>query len=215
MRAFVTVYSKVFLELQDDSWSARPSPALMRRLHSGEGSARWIAYLGENRISMGDPVTAEYTNQETLYVPQWFIETIGIEDGDSIEVQFERSEDLTRATSLSFKVIGDIPNDLDIRDLLEEPLSQLGVLHVGQVIPVPALEGVLLLLEKCEPDGVVFLDGADIALDIIPETPPASPLPFVALPPQIDFDEPLVSSLPISRFPPKFIPFQGTGNRLG
>lgn len=245
MRANVTVYSKIFMDSEsaDDSWSARPTGALMRRLHSGEGSARWIACVTPNeRISLGDPVPTPMGGgaRETMYLPSWFMETAGLEDGQEIDMEFERSEDLQKATRLSFKVIGDIPADLDIRDLLEEPLSQLGVMEVGQIIPVPALEGTMLLLESCDPDGVVFLDGADIALEIENDTEanaatqanevaiPASS-PFVEAPPTPEADTmlpptsmmplplppPIRHQRPVSRFTTPFIPFQGVGHTLG
>jgi len=252
MRAFVTLYSKAFLETDDDSWSARPSSALLQRLHVGEGSARWIACISppvaigseptcsDSYISIGDPVPSD-RGRKVLYLPQWFMESIGVEDGQEIDLDFKRSEEMPRATSLNFRMLGPPTGpDLDIRDLLEEPLSQLGVLQVGQIIPVPALEGTMLVLESCEPDGLVFLDGAEIALDIVgdspspsPSSPSGAPLPSA---PDLDsqsFDEmpmlPLAPMLPSvqappteikttmskGRFPPKFIPFQGVGNRLG
>ena len=246
MRAFVTLYSKAFLETDDDSWSARPSAALLQRLHHGEGSARWIACISppvaigseqqkptcsDSYISIGDPVPSD-RGRKVLYLPQWFMESVGVEDGSEVDLDFKRSEEMPRAMSLNFRMLGSVP-DLDIRDLLEEPLSQLGVLQVGQIIPVPALEGVLVL-ESCEPDGIVFLDGAEIALDIVGDSAESVAEPaqneFVAEPfgqpepsaPLESFDMPMLpqtgqtlSYKTKSRFPPKFIPFQGVGNRLG
>ena len=260
MRAFVTLYSKAFLETDDDSWSARPSAALLQRLHIGEGSARWIACISppvaigseqqkptcsDSYISIGDPVPSD-RGRKVLYLPQWFMESVGVEDGSEVDIDFKRSEEMPRATSLNFRMIGSLTEpDLDIRDLLEEPLSQLGVLQVGQIIPVPALEGTMLLLESCEPDGTVFLDGAEIALDIVGDSPQntavaepahcvAEPAHCVAEPVQNTAVEPSSFDMPMlqpqsgqtlsslapaektkSRFPPKFIPFQGAGNRLG
>lgn len=236
MRAFVTLYSKAFLETDDDSWSARPSASLLQRLHVGEGSARWIACISDSYISIGDPVPSD-RGRKVLYLPQWFMESIGVDDGQEIDLDFKRSEEMPRATSLNFRMLGPPTGpDLDIRDLLEEPLSQLGVLQVGQIIPVPALEGTMLVLESCEPDGLVFLDGAEIALDILNDSPVHSPEPsFVSEPPlasapvadsfdtmlpMLPMPPPTMTPVPTcntpkTRFPPKFIPFQGVGNRLG
>lgn len=230
MRAAVTLYSKVFLETNDDTWSARPNNALLRRLHSGEGSARWISQISDSHISIGDPVPGDEGN--IMYLPQWFMESAGIEDGSEIEIEFQKSEEMPSATSLTFRMMGPGQSDVDIRDLLEEPLSQLGVLQVGQIIPVPTLEGSMLLLESCDPDGLVFLDGAEIALNIIndeideqvgvysADRTSGEPLPIFEEPKT--FDAPLDDSLlpaqaPVLRgcFPPKFIPFQGVGNKLG
>jgi hypothetical protein len=164
MNSLVTVYSKLYLETEDDSWSARPTKNLMRRLHS-QDSARWVAAFDGGRISVGDPVNT-FTSSDALFVPPWFLETLGLEDGAEIDLMFERSESLPKATRLSFKVIGDIPADMDVRDLLEGPLSQLGVLEAGQMIPIPILEGTMLLLQECEPENVVFLDGeADLEIE--------------------------------------------------
>ena len=163
MNCLVSVYSKVYLETEDESWSARPTKNLMRRLHS-QDSARWIAAFDGGRISVGDPVSS-FTSSDALFVPSWFLEFVGLEDGAQVELAFEKSEALPKATRLSFKVIGDIPSDVDVRDLLEEPLSQLGVLEVGQMIPIPIIDG-LLLLQECEPENVVFLDGeADLEIE--------------------------------------------------
>jgi len=168
MQARVTVYPKIFMSVEDSSWSARPSTMLARRLHSGEGSARWVACVKGSHISIGDPVSTDYMGRgaEILYLPSWLCETIGVEGGEELDIEFERSENLPKATRLSFKVIGQIPADMDIRDLIEEPLSQLGVLEEGQIVPVPVVEGTMILLESCEPEGLVFLDGSDIVLDL-------------------------------------------------
>lgn len=175
MNCLIKVYSKLYLETDDDSWSARPTKNLMRRLHS-QDSARWIAAFDGGRISVGDPVST-FTGSDALFVPSWFLESIGLEDGADVELAFEKSETLPKATRLSFKVIGDIPADMDVRDLLEEPLSQLGVLEVGQMIPIPILEGTMLLLQECEPENVVFLDG-EADLEIENDTPVETPSPL-------------------------------------
>jgi hypothetical protein len=161
------------------------------------------------------------------------MESAGIEDGSEVEIEFTKSEELPRATSLTFRMMGPGQSDIDIRDLLEEPLSQLGVLQVGQIIPVPTLDGSMLLLESCDPDGVVFLDGAEIALNIInDEQDGGTPLATREVVERTrEVAEPVAnveayeddSLLPVytpapaarTRFPPKFIPFQGVGHTLG
>lgn len=220
MNCLVTVYSKLYLETEDESWSARPTKNLMRRLHS-QDSARWVAAFEGGRISVGDPVNT-FTSSDALFVPSWFLDTLGLNDGSEVELAFEKSEDLPKATRLSFKVIGDIPADMDVRDLLEGPLSQLGVLEVGQMIPVPILDGTMLLLQECEPENVVFLDG-EADLEIENETAAALPveqeqeqeqaatLP-VFIPQDIDFSSMLPPSSPA---PSGFVPFSGVGRTLG
>jgi len=170
MNSFVSIYSKVYID--DDTWSARPSYKLIQTLHSGEGSARWIAVIQGKHIALGDPIQSEGRD---LYVPQWFLEYAGI-DGGAMNVQFERSESFVKAQRLCLKIIGDIPEGIDIKELLEEPLSQLGVLEEGQVIPAPIFEGIHLLVDKCEPDAIVFLDGAEIALELEEEKETPKPI---------------------------------------
>jgi hypothetical protein len=169
MTTSVALYSKLFMDEQDDSWCARPSRRLLEWLHGQEDdSARWIAVLGGLRICLGDPVRGQEERARELYVPQWILDAAGFGgEGDELRIRFERSENLARATKLGFKVMGDIPEDMDLKDLLEEPLSQLGVLEEGMILPAPVLEGVHLLVQTCEPAGQpVFLDGAEVGLEI-------------------------------------------------
>ncbi len=190
---------------------------------------------------MGDPVQ-DSNSFYGLYVPGWFMDSLGLEDNSEVEVDFKRCEDFPKATKLSFKVMGDIPADFDIRDLIEEPLSQLGVLEVGQIIPIPVLEGPLLLLQESEPEGAVFLDGNEIELDIEQDSVPQEQLPLASLPVPSAEEQPKQESNPfdtdtqmfpmvsavklpvvqnkparsVGRFAstPKFIPFQGEGRKL-
>jgi hypothetical protein len=196
MEICVKVYSKVYMDVDDTTWCARPTKDLMRRLQS-QDSARWIAAFDSGRISIGDPVS--FIEYDCLFVPGWFMETIGLEDGTEIVVTFEKCETLQKATHLSFKVIGDVKG-MDIRELIEEPLSQLGVLEVGQTIPVPLVEGAVLLLLECEPSGTVFLDGANVGLEIEYEESSDSA--------SSDFGPMLPPSSSA------FVPFQGVGHSL-
>jgi hypothetical protein len=159
---------------------------------------------------------------EILYLPSWLCESIGVEGGEELEIEFERSENLQKATRLSFKVIGQIPGDMDIRDLIEEPLSQLGVLEEGQIVPVPAVEGTMILLESCEPDGVVFLDGSDIVMDLEMEEQGQEPVAEAEEAPKVkpgpkpvDYRYALPASYYTFLTESTSSPFQGTGNRLG
>jgi len=182
----VTLYSKLYLEQDDTTWCARPSRRLLKNVHDideDNDSVRWIAVIGlsatdasadaeeatggnEIRIALGDPVSSAVGL--SLYIPQWVLNSAGLEGtGETVNIRFERSETLAKATQLEFKVLGEIPEGIDLKDLLEEPLSQLGVLEQGQIIPAPLFDGVSLIVKSCSPSGVpVFLDGAEIALEI-------------------------------------------------
>jgi hypothetical protein len=231
MSSLVSLYSKVYLEQEDDSWSARPSRRLLEHIHSDEDSARWIAVIGGVRIALGDPVVS--ASGRSLYIPQWILDTAGMEgNGDEIVVRFERSESLEKATRLVFEVIGEIPEGIHLRDLLEEPLSQLGVLEEGQIIPAPIIDGVHLLVKACEPVGQpVFLDGAEVALEIeddsvgaaLAATASAAALAATAAaaaPTEEEEESEQESMIPIvtpvlqPRTKMSFVPFQGIGRRL-
>lgn len=173
MSRAVRLYSKVYMEQEDNSWSARPTSRLYHTIHQDdeENTARWIAVIeGEHgilyKIALGDPVFDNQTS--ALYCPPWFLEQAGLHgDGlENIEITFEKAEVLPKATQLTFRLIGQsLPEGFDIRDLLEEPLSQLGVLKEGMIIPVPMMDGLAdLHLISCEPSSLVFLDGPEVAL---------------------------------------------------
>lgn len=205
-----------------------------------ESSQRWICVLGDGdqeiRIALGDPVSGGTTVERQLYIPGWLLESVGFEGiGEELLIRFERSESLPRAQNLKFHRIGDVPEGFDIRELLEHPLSELGVIRQGQMIPVPVLEGTLLQLESCGTDGYVFLDGAEVGLEIegdLPAAPPTpSPIERVPIPmPDEPWDllpssliapvAPAPSTLPRGREQrpagtlSAFVPFSGTGYRL-
>lgn len=145
-------------------------------LMSGRGpeTARWILVIGGVSIALGDPIAD--TRQAAVYVPQWILDAGSEEVGQGEITSFEciAAESLPRAERLCFRVIGDLPEDVDVRELLEGALSQLGVLSLGQMIPVPAFEGCVLMVEACEPAEHVFLDGAEVALEIERESASAS-----------------------------------------
>jgi hypothetical protein len=232
MTSRVSLYSKVYLEQEDESWSARPSRRLLEDIHrDDEDSARWIAVIGGVRIALGDPIVS--ATGRSLYIPRWILDTAGMDgNGEDVDIRFERSETLEKATRLVFEVIGEIPDEIQLRDLLEEPLSQLGVLEEGQIIPAPIMDGVYLLVKACEPSGQpVFLDGAEVALEIENDsTVPLAPLGPVGAQGleeqegqegQREQEEEIQSMVPIStpvlqsyggKLP--FVPFQGLGRRL-
>lgn len=167
----VQIFSKGYLAGEDETWNAVPSSGLLQRLH--EETARWIAVIDTpdgmtHRIALGDPVRE--AGVSNLYLPQWFCHQANlIGDGEDrrVSIHFERCESLTKATQIVFVPIGHVPEDLNIGELLEEPLSQLGVIQEGMTIPVPCFEGNLYLqVKSCEPSYCVFLDGKEISYSI-------------------------------------------------
>ena len=172
---------------RDSAWSARPSNSLVQRLHTHfpEGSMRWIAVLRvsgeEHRIALGSPEDGE---DMSLHLPSWYVESIGIVgQGEELIVSFEKCERMTKATGLRFRTVDPIPEWLSIRDVLEEPLSQLGVLRQGQILPIPVLESSVIIVEVCEPTDAafVFLDGEDVAMEVegLEEDEPAAGIPNI------------------------------------
>lgn len=225
------IYSKEYLE-DDSGWSVTPTTSLLQRIHAiPEQSSRWIAALrnaGEdNKIALGSPIQSD---ECALYFPVWFINAVGIvPDGGERIVRFEVSERIPRAGKLHFKTVGVIPDWVDIVSILEEPLSQLGVLKRGQMVPVPVIDDAMLILDTCEPDEeFVFMDGSDITLEVdVDESIPVTHTDHHAHADQGDHaqeadeadeaDEEDEDQLPIQT-PPlkgKFVPFQGKGYVLG
>lgn len=152
---------------REDTWSAIPSTTLLHRITRVQSSVRWIAVINIGRqqtirVALGDPVRS---TEVALHIPHWLVSDELY--GEEILVRYERAEDYMKAKKLVFRVLSEpTDDDLSIQDFLEEPLSQLGVIEEGMCITVPVLE-IPLLLEKIEPNGVpVFLDGAEVALEI-------------------------------------------------
>ena len=203
---------------EDCSWCATPSAALLREIHerSVTESARWIAEVGGMKIALGDPSMSQTHGNPwrlELYVPRWFLN----EQEGEITLDFTPSGSLPEAKHLNLKVLGELPEDWDIRACLEEPLSQLGVLQEGQVIPCPMLEGISLLIQVCEPAGPVFMHGNEVSLEVEHID---SVKPFVEPAPAgqpTTSQEDFASMLPMEYVAPAqsgFRSFQGTGHRL-
>lgn len=222
----IPVYSKVYLEIEDNSWCGIPSNSLLHTLSSrDEFSSRWIAKIGDAYIALGDPVH-NYGGSSILYLPTWFCQQIHHEgDGTPMNVELIPAESFEKATSLTFKVIGTLPDDLDIREILEEPLSRLGVLQKNQMIPCPVLEECSLLVNNCSPTDTVFLDGSEIALEVehdIPQRKP-TPIPSPITSPFLPSSNVVDSMIPLERTSTntstsaqnRFVSFSGNGYTLG
>ena len=190
----------------------------------GPDSARWIVSVGGVSVALGDPIPD--THQTAVYVPQWILDASSVQgQGETVSIECIAAETLPKATRLGFRVIGDLPEDVDVRELLEGALSQLGVLSLGQMIPVPAFEGCVLMVEACEPAEHVFLDGAEVALEIERESAPASASASAAVgaamaavtPPPQDMASPVADDFFSTGMVPVEVPVlaQTQGNRLG
>jgi hypothetical protein len=185
----------------------------------------------EHRIALGSP---DGSTGMSLGLPEWFMESTGLTPGESI-VHFQPCEGMPSAKKLRFKSLEPLPDWLDVRDVLEEPLSQLGVIKQGQILPVPVLDSVVLILESAEPaDEFLFLDGEDIEIDVVTDPPeealeppePRDPMtpPFEATAspafPALSEVPALIPTVPepqprSSSGPRGVIPFSGKGRTLG
>lgn len=169
MQTEVEVYS--FEYVADKStvtdWNVFLSSDLFARLMRGDmESKRWIARLGEAdvvQVSCGIGAPLEYESTHRLYAPQWVLDTLGLEGyGEQLMLECVRCEDLAPATRLVLR-----PSEEMIaepRELLEGPLSLLGAVREGSVLPLPGGLGTLTV-EVTEPAEEVFLDGAEVAVE--------------------------------------------------
>jgi hypothetical protein len=162
----VEVYSFEYLadESRASEWTIYPSRDVWERLmRREEGSRRWIARLnGELSICCSDPL--EYESRGRIYCPRWVLDGLGLDGGgEEVEVEWQRCEELPSATRLVFR-----PSRLmegDPREMMEGPLSQLGVLRAGMMLPMPDGGEGYMLAEVCEPADEVFLDGHEVEVE--------------------------------------------------
>lgn len=148
----------------DEKWSARPSTSLLHKLHNyRQETKRWIAVIKKKYyIALGDPIRS---SSHDLYLPESIIDEELY--GEELFVEYHKAEEYPCAKKIVMQVLSEEKMDeMLIRDFLEQPLSELGVLQEGQVLRIPAL-GLSVLVEKTEPSGVpVFLDGHEIGFEI-------------------------------------------------
>lgn len=183
----IELYSYDYLDDRSNAtdWNVYPSSnlyaELMRRFVE---SKRWIARIGDVDIvqvscAVGDPL--EYTTRDRIYAPQWILDSLGLEGaGEMVQIEWVRCEDLPAATKLVLRPSEEMM--AEPRELLEGPLSLLGAVRAGSVLPLPGGFGTLTV-ELTEPADEVFLDGAEIAVDFmtdhlapaVPEEPVAAP----------------------------------------
>jgi hypothetical protein len=163
-----------------------------------------------------------------MSLPEWFMESSGLSEheGEEVIVNFLPCEGMTPARKLRFKTLDPLPEWLDVRDVLEEPLSQLGVIKQGQVLPIPVLDSVVLILDSAEPtDDFLFLDGDGIEIDVFMDEETATTAAAAAAPLQqhqeeeqerttAPIEEPF-SFVPTSIPSSGFVPFSGKGHTLG
>jgi len=213
----------------DSGWSAVPNNSLVQRLHAFNDSMRWIAVVQcggeEHRIALGSPDGRMGVLEMSL--PEWFMESSGLSEheGEEVIVNFLPCEGMTSARKLRFKTLEPLPEWLDVRDVLEEPLSQLGVIKQGQVLPIPVLDSVVLILDSAEPaDDFLFLDGDGIEIDVFmdeetagasAEAAPAPPLQEQEHTITASAEDEPFSFVPTSIPSSGFVPFSGKGHTLG
>jgi hypothetical protein len=147
-------------------------------------------------------------------------------DGHERIVRFEPSETIPRAQRLHFQTVGIIPDWIDIVSILEEPLSQLGVLKKGQMLPVPVIENAMLILDVYDPEEeYVFMDGNNITLEVEPDESVLEAQRLEAESARVEaeaeatrLEAEAAAQVQVQQTPPirgKFTPFQGKGYVLG
>lgn len=206
-----------------NEWSAVPNVRLFselcRRVPVKERTVATIRKQdSEYKICLGSPNHIETEADYVLWVPEWFFAFL---DKKETAVLFSCSSSIPRATMLNFTSESDLPEWLDLKEVLEGVFSQLGVLKRGMVFPIPVLDDTFLTPEISEP--YVFLHGDEVEFDVakrIPIGPPAE-----ILDPKRDIESQTVdfssmvsheeySSMVSAPQPTKNL-FPGRGRRLG
>jgi hypothetical protein len=177
-------------------------------------------------VALGDPIQGIAENR--IYMPSWMLNSNRLEgSGESVVVEAFESDSLPKATRIVLRPIESSFFDADFLPILEKVFSRMGVLQQGKqiLVPIEELGGIMaeLFVEKTEPEMEVYLDGDDIplefeqAVDYRPEalppraaTPPLAPMmPMAPIMPM----EPMAPIMPMAQG--GFVPFQGSGYRLG
>ena len=165
----------VFTLNESSDWCAKPNERLFEEICIIDVKERWICSIKNRdlheKIALGTFIKSKQEeHQFELHLPQWFMNSTNFREGEVTNILFSCSSTLPRASTLTFKVLGLIPEWLDLRSLLELKLSELGVLRKGQILPLPLMEvyGDTALIASFSGDSpYVFMQGEEVALEII------------------------------------------------
>ena len=176
-------------------------------------------------VALGDPIQGIAENR--IYMPSWMLNSNRLEgSGESVVVEAFESDSLPKATRIVLRPIESSFFDADFLPILEKVFSRMGVLQQGKqiLVPIEELGGIMaeLFVEKTEPGMEVYLDGDDIPLEFeqaMDYRPMPLPLPPRAATPPMPPIEQFMESLALPPMVPTaqagFMPFQGSGHRLG
>ena len=179
-------------------------------------------------VALGDPIQGIAENR--IYMPSWMLNSNRLEgSGESVVVEAFESDSLPKATRIVLRPIESSFFDADFLPILEKVFSRMGVLQQGKqiLVPIEELGGIMaeLFVEKTEPGMEVYLDGDDIPLEFeqamdyrpvpLPLAPRAATPPMAPMPPIEQFIESLALPPMVPTAQAGFMPFQGSGHRLG
>ena len=228
----VQVDQTLWEEMMEDQHTGRLFLCLP---HDTPNQPDWIAPIGQpiprpQRFAESDTPT-EIPN---IYLPLWMLDAgqfCGM--GETILVKVLDKEAFPNATKLVLRVVDSAFYNSDVKAELEAALSSIGVIreHMTLQIPVKQLGDyhVEVFVSKTEPTNIVLCEGEEVVVEFEEPVdhyePPVQP-PRVATPPPPEPDflmpegaHPVISTGGISASSSSsgqgFVPFQGSGNRLG
>lgn len=226
------LWSTEFLgrDTQEEEWATcTTSLRTWRALtEEHEGARRLIAVIrtpgrGDLYCALGNP-TGELEDTESrnhLYIPLWLLSQYGLEGmGEEVEVLWLSENAFPEATRIILRPQDSAFFHGDAKEELEQALTRLGVLTLGQSLQIPlqCLGGYPVALDvvKLEPANVVLAQGEEVALEfeeaLDTAAAPAQPRPPTPVPYE---SEPFGSMLPGLAPAPAPAPAQPSGQRLG
>jgi hypothetical protein len=139
--------------------------------------------IGITRVCcVGGP---HFQSREQVYVPQWIMEQLGVESGNSVTIEL-LAEDIPNASMIYLKPLDTAIYHTDIRECFEKKLDMFHVLEAGTMltIEIESLGGykVEAYVDRLEPSHVCRL-GGEVGVEFlepdggVPEFVPRCPTP--------------------------------------
>jgi hypothetical protein len=225
---FSEVYSPVKLT---HSFSAGVTESLWKKILENESAGRTFLRIQSDEkewiCPVGQPVS-EQNLDDAIFLPNWMISVAGFKgEGEFVTITDLEKEAFPEATKLVLRVVDSAFYNSQVKEELEQSLSEMGVVkkHTLLQIPIHGLGGfeIEVFVAHTEPADTVLCDGDEVVVEFeepvdqvhVPQRPP-TPIPPPPLPLPLPIEEEDRSILPFTRISTgEFVPFQGEGRTLG